>query len=454
MNNYKYILDKTSKKNTCPECNKKTFVFYIDKETGEFQDGKYGRCDRSSKCGYQLAPPIIPENICFFVPFKELNSHTEKSYRITTNQGVFFIPKSQVNEIQQNGCFITEWYLNNNPSKLIFLINECKVFANGEGVPSTNKPPTAKPVIPIAYFDNELFQKSLNGYGDNGFVKFLNTLFDEQTVKSLISTYNIGTSNYSTGAVIFWYVDLYLRVNYGKIMAYNNVTGKRGKITNQCASVLEKALKRANKSLPEWLINYQNNETKINCLFGEHLLVGNDKPVAVVESEKTAIIASVYLPQFIWLACGSLTNITAARFKALAGRNVILYPDLNGFDKWAKFGNKMGFNISRILEDNATQEDKDNGLDIADYLITCVVKSFPTPIPADILDLHTKFTDAENSGILENHPGREQIRILWQAVMMYTHRPAIQSLYTDSLNAILSEMKYYTINALPNLKSA
>lgn len=69
------------------------------------------------------------------------------------------------------------------------------------------------------------------------------------------------------------------------------------------------------------------------CLFGEHLLRDKAKPIAIVESEKTAIIASVYLPQFIWLAVGSLTNLNAEKCSVLKGRTVTLFPDLNGFEK-------------------------------------------------------------------------------------------------------------------------
>ena len=54
--NYKYSLDNTSRKFTCPSCNKKTLVKYINNETNLYLDGTIGRCDRESKCGYFKKP--------------------------------------------------------------------------------------------------------------------------------------------------------------------------------------------------------------------------------------------------------------------------------------------------------------------------------------------------------------------------------------------------------------
>ncbi|MBK9025621.1 MAG: hypothetical protein IPL69_17065 [Saprospiraceae bacterium] len=48
-----------------------------------------------------------------------------------------------------------------------------------------------------------------------------------------------------------------------------------------------------------------------------------------MESEKTAIIASVYLPQFTWLASGGKAGLTKDKLEVLKGRNVNLYPDRN-----------------------------------------------------------------------------------------------------------------------------
>jgi hypothetical protein len=55
-NNYKYILDKTSKKFKCPNCFKNTFVRFINNETNEYLHELNGRCDRESKCGYFKKP--------------------------------------------------------------------------------------------------------------------------------------------------------------------------------------------------------------------------------------------------------------------------------------------------------------------------------------------------------------------------------------------------------------
>ena len=56
MTQYRYQLDKSSKKFHCPECGKKRFVQYIDNETGEYTESHYGRCDREQECAYHLSP--------------------------------------------------------------------------------------------------------------------------------------------------------------------------------------------------------------------------------------------------------------------------------------------------------------------------------------------------------------------------------------------------------------
>jgi hypothetical protein len=120
-------------------------------------------------------------------------------------------------------------------------------------------------------------------------------------------------------------------------------------------------------------------------LVGSHLLIDKTKPVAIFESEKSAIIASVYLPQFICLAVGSLNNLNAEKCSILKGRSVTLFPDLNGFDKWSSKAKELShlanFTVSDLLERKATPAERKQGLDLADYLIKFDYRAFTIPEP-------------------------------------------------------------------------
>lgn len=155
-------------------------------------------------------------------------------------------------------------------------------------------------------------------------------------------------------------------------MLYSPATGKRVKEPFNHINWVHKALKQ-----PEFELR--------QCLFGEHLLIDKTKPVAIVESEKTAVIASVYLPQFIWVAVGSLTNLNAEKCSILKGRIVTLFPDLNGFDKWSSKAKELShlaiFTVSDLLERKATEAEKKQGFDLADYLIKYDYKAFALPVP-------------------------------------------------------------------------
>ena len=106
------------------------------------------------------------------------------------------------------------------------------------------------------------------------------------------------------------------------------------------------------------------------CFFGEHLLANDmTKPVAIVESEKTAIIASILHDKYIWLACGSKNGLSDYKMQILRDRKVMLYPDLGAYSEWYEKSVKYNVGISDILERNATQEDRENGLDLADFLL-------------------------------------------------------------------------------------
>ncbi len=221
---------------------------------------------------------------------------------------------------------------------------------------------------PISFIDTEVFKASLKSHNENNFVKFLFGLFGADITSQLVSRYFIATSKHWDGATVFWQIDTQGKVRTGKIMLYSPNTGKRIKEPFNHIDWVHTALK-----LPEFELR--------QCSFGEHLLKDNANPVAIVESEKTALIASVYLPQFIWLAVGSLTNLNAEKCKALQGRSVTLFPDLNGFEKWSVKAKEYSFTISDLLECKASEDERKQGLDLADYLIKFDYRQFISPQP-------------------------------------------------------------------------
>jgi len=232
--------------------------------------------------------------------------------------------------------------------------------------------PIAPPPKPVSFIPVELFKASLKAHEANHFVQFLVGLFGAEVASGLVSRYFIATSKHWNGATVFWQIDTNGKVRTGKIMLYNPTTGKRVKNLELPVYWVHKALKQ-----PEFELK--------QCLFGEHLLIDKTKPVAIVESEKTAVIASVYLPQFIWVAVGSLTNLHAEKCSILKGRTVTLFPDLNGFDKWSSKAEELShlaiFTVSNLLELKATEAERQQGFDLADYLINFNYKSFALSEP-------------------------------------------------------------------------
>lgn len=220
--------------------------------------------------------------------------------------------------------------------------------------------PNSKPPIPISYINHNIFKQTLKNYQANNFVQFLIKQFGTSITQQILNTYFIGTSKHWQGANIFWQIDSKGKIHTGKIMLYNVSTGKRVKEPFNHITWVHKLINQPEYNLKQ-------------CFFGEHLIKNNNKPIAIVESEKTAIIASVYLPQFIWLAVGSLSNLNEEKCKVLKGRKVILFPDLNAFEKWTTKAQQLNhitnFQVSNLLETKATEEERQQGLDLADYLL-------------------------------------------------------------------------------------
>jgi hypothetical protein len=190
----------------------------------------------------------------------------------------------------------------------------------------------------------------------------------EEATREAIKRYFIGTSKHWDGSTVFWQIDGCGVIRTGKIMQYDSQTGKRVKAPVNRITWVHSVLK-----LPDFYVS--------QCLFGEHLLRDATKTVAIVESEKTAIIGSVYSPDMIWLACGGSEGLNIDKCQCLKGRTVILYPDCGMFAKWNDKAKELqaickSVSVSDLIEKGATEAERKAGFDLADYFVRCNTTDF------------------------------------------------------------------------------
>ena len=76
-------------------------------------------------------------------------------------------------------------------------------------------------------------------------------------------------------------------------------------------------------------VPYKDEEGYYYCLFGEHLLGKNTKPIILVESEKTAIVCAIEFSEYCWLSYGGINGMTNNKMKVLSGKSILIVPDLS-----------------------------------------------------------------------------------------------------------------------------
>lgn len=354
MSNFRYELDRSSKKFICPSCSKKRFVKYVDRVSGNYLSGEYGRCDRSDNCGYFKSPK--QDEIYYGIKYLSLIDYTSKSYKLTDEKcNIHFVPKSMVLEIKGREIWIKEFFL--KQSDLDYSTAQCKIVEkDGSLMTIMDIQPIVGPK-PSFHKKDEVDQVLKVGI-DCCLAKYLKTKFGPDLVDEAMKKYRIGSTDvFWNNSTCFLQIDQDQNIRAGKVMLYSKDTGRRVK-----------------KPFPHinWLHNkiVDKGEFNLNqCLFGLHLL--DCKPVAIVESEKTAIVMSILSDKTTWMACGSKTAINEKMFEPIRSHSVILFPDKGSFVEWkqrAEELNSKGFNIqvSRFIENN---EELRYGQDIADLYL-------------------------------------------------------------------------------------
>jgi len=203
--------------------------------------------------------------------------------------------------------------------------------------------------------------------------------------------YHLGSTK--AGDVIFWQIDERQRVREGKIMAYENDCHRsRVRKPMTVSWLMKHRMKDADGKplLPDtWRY--------APCLFGLHLL--STGTVAIVESEKTAIICSEWFPECTWMATGGMGNLSVEMLRPLVDttnpRPIIVFPDTDPegktYQKWkavceqAKEVLGQYVMISDLLERMASKEEKERKVDVVDAAAHSNTQPRPLTCPTGIL---------------------------------------------------------------------
>lgn len=229
-------------------------------------------------------------------------------------------------------------------------------FLGGVSVEITQKQPVKRidTTAMKKYLDVDLVAKFLNKdlHQNNGFANFLQRRFD--FVSDVLHKMNVGTNR--EGAAVFFYQNAKLQYEALKVVPYDSETGKRS----------------AGINIPK---GYQTQDGYVqNCFFNE-CAISTANTVFIVESEKTAVIATLYFKQsdFAFIATGGAAKLNAlldTKLPLLQDKRVVLLPDNdaagNGWMDVKKLATENGYtNLELWWLDKESPE----GSDLADFIL-------------------------------------------------------------------------------------
>lgn len=310
MKNNRFILQPYKGRATrheCPSCHRpQCFTHYIDTEGIITFPNYVGRCNREHNCGYHYTPKQ------YFHDFPEQKEDLFKN-----------VESAKVPIVTHHEKLKTEPY----------------------------------------FFEANLMLATEKAYERNPLYMFLAKVIGKEKTREQMRAYHTGTTK--NGGIAYWLVDINGNIRDCKIMYYDADTGHRLKDEHHH---------------PTWLHSLMriDKERIVACFFGEHLLSleeNKSKAIAIVESEKSAIVASIFIPQFVWIATGGKDGVfNKADLNVLREHKVILFPDLGMYDNWQQkaiilIHHGIDTTVYDFIEKNASETDREAGLDIADFLL-------------------------------------------------------------------------------------
>ena len=303
-------------KHRCPNCGEKTWKPYVD-ESGtpfseDFKDADpkirelaetVGRCDNVRKCGWNYTP---------------------KQFFEETRTGV---PKYR------------------------------------EGYKPPPPPTTAKPL------NFEYVRKSFRPYHST-FAQYLRDVakFPKDRLDRVLQDYWVGATQ--SQRICYWMIDINGNCVDGKFMAYKP-DGHRDH--DQHPTWARKQLIRQEHRqgrLTQKEVEELEDQLVPRPYFGTHLLADpryKDKPVALVEGEKSCLICSLVIPRYLWIACGT-SNFNIAKLLPVVSqkRKLFIFPDLDQVENWRAATEELKYTNTVFMGDFTKEQARTEKDDMGD----------------------------------------------------------------------------------------
>lgn len=175
----------------------------------------------------------------------------------------------------------------------------------------------------------------------NGLSAYLVNRYGVQVVRPHLERWHVGTDG--IGNAVFWYVNGDGEAITCKAVPYDAQTARRRKGDDNriCWHDGHGGVRRADNLFGICTGTYADGTAGVvsfaqrkgfapPCLYGEWQLsdeARRNDTVLLVEAEKTAVVASLFLPDYIVVATGGAGGLTHAKAQALVGRTVLVIMD-------------------------------------------------------------------------------------------------------------------------------
>jgi hypothetical protein len=190
-----------------------------------------------------------------------------------------------------------------------------------------------------------------SSYIHNNFIEGLELRFGEDRVKRVIDLYKLGRFEDShdgqSSAVVFPYFYTASHLCTAKLMWFDNYQHRIKEGKKAYPKFLHNLYYRDDRGILHDYNNYDTDDDMNDvvvpfklkmCLFGHQQIIDDkSKTICLVESEKTAVIMSLVMPEFIWVASGGKTLIQDYKFLFFTGRKCLVFPDLSEDDNVYKY---------------------------------------------------------------------------------------------------------------------